>query len=980
MSHVDLTVLFGAGTDDLVVVDTLQAISHHSLLRPFAVLRPDTTCAVIDDGELTEVGTLYDYAAGRALVRVRIVRLSLDGQAVDPEHIEFLRVLRSEFSQYIEFLEYGTLTVLPDGGVASRDAFVEHFNFNLLIEPRDMAGEARFVPTRIDRERQITVAAAAIAAIGGLWTWLDEAPFDIFDVGYDSTGARVSLMRLTTRVIDAGDLTARSVAWALAPGGQRPAPTGTTRHGDQTRYVSSLIEQISPRAAASPLGLSFAPPDPYEPPGGVRKGWWQTMVMFFTEVVDELKRLPGEIIHRKIEELKRRFETAVQNKTFGQDSEIKVQIVEPSRFDEVADSAARIGRLASIPGLELGALPNGSQTWSRLGTILHGAGDGSEFPEGLRELEPEWDGGRGVLTDLTVLAVTDLSSFDVSGSDVAALGNFADEPFEVRPYDVLMQRAVSRVLDMPVSVTVEADRMATEEDHVAIEEDRAADADDAASEPDDPEATIDGETDHTESSAGEEDVVTDSEDAVHNVDGDSDEADIVDQVAAGARNDLKRRYTSWNGARRSTLLWRIGDRLVEGQIAAAGLLESTENGLARLIQELEEEQEQAGKRRKRFLRRALLIVCGLVLLVAIAVSGLLLVELLLAAIIGAVCLLGMLGLLKMAYNLGRDRVRDRHRVKGLLARDEYLATVRRHAAAELHRLIGLYDQFLDWSEVYATSIHHPWGDLETLRVTPWRTTTGALSFVCGEPLITAEGEQKATMATAQHIAKRGWLRDAYLQRRADWIQWYQNLTGNLTGSGGEPEADNETGTEPIYVAAPQEGRASQPVFSPRVHFRKGYTMGQRSERFRREFVAELREASESDSSDHIVDEVRCDVPGLSGRSTAEFTSPVVTWSTVANFDNQLTPSAKADHTIKVRSVGGITDAAGLDIPATTSLLPVLTLQDRSVVAAFRLDVTTPLRLDDTVLIEAQPGAQHVEPGDDEPADEPTGESGESKWE
>jgi len=919
----DLTVLLGASEADLVVVEDLKGISRHGLLRPFLVVRPDFQCVLIENGEVRNVGTLDQYTAGSQLARIRVIRLSLDGAAADPTHLEWLRALRSEFGQYIDHLEFGTLTVLPRDGLADPQAFVAELQFNLLVEPRDMAGEAGFAPTLMTRERQIAMATGAVAAIGGLWTWMEEAPFELFETGYDGMGARVSLMRLTTRVVDAGDLTARSVAWALSRGGQRPAPLGTTRHNDPQGYLRHVAAELSPVGAPSPIGLSFAPEPSYVAPQRVPMRPLAAIAYFCKSLLEELRRLPEEIIRQKIDELKQRLELAVQNSTFGADSAIEVELSEPSSFDQLQDVGGRLARLEKIPGLELGVLPSSPVTWDSLGTVVHGICDGTDFPDRLRSLEPEWDGKRAVISQLDLVASVDGQPFQVLQTDLSSIPGFADRPFDVRSYDV----AAARALETKISDAARVPPPPSWPDpEVAV-------TDDVQSTTQAP--PVDGPTDTVDAAS----ILAETVEVDETISDDDD-----DQVP------LRDRFAEWKATRADTLLWRIGERLVDDQIRAAGLFSSTAAQLQALITELEMESEQCEKRRKRFILRAVLLSLFFVTLIAVATLGFVLATTSTAVIIAVACLVGVALALLAALRMARTRVRDRHRINDLMTKDRYLGEVRRHAAGELHRLIGMYDQFLDWSEILGASIHEPWGGLDTISVTPWRTTTGALSFICGEPSITEDGEMQAALATAQRIAKRGWIHDAFLKRREDWISGYQSMTHDLNESGGDPESDNRQGASQLMSLAARGAAGERHVFSPRVQFRREYIAGDRSADFRQRFLHELRVESEGDTRQHIVDSVRCDTEGLSGRSVEEFTSPIVTWDRIPNFNEQLTPSGKVDHTILVHSVGGITDPTGLAISDSMKVLPVTVPGDRSLTASFRMDVTTPLQLDQTSLI------------------------------
>ena len=925
-SSVNFTILLAATDREQSVISELREIAQHGLLRRFAVLEPDFTTTVIEQAEIVYSGELRNYLAGLELERVRLIRVSLDGGPISREHSAFCASLRNDMGEYIESLELGTLTVPAAGQRIDPDAFSAFWNFNVIVEPLDGAGQSGFLPVATSVDKQQTIAAAAVALIGGLWSWLDEAPFDCESTAADGLNARVSLVRLATRVVDAGDITARSVGWALAPGAQLPAPIGFVKHGDQQAYVNSLVGEIAPLTSGSPLGLTYRPPDPFEAPSPRKMGIWAAIRFFFKALWEELRGMPGQWIRDKVSALKNRLEAAVQTGTFGADSEISVAIGSPSTLEEATNVVRKLGKLESMAGSELGPPPVSAGTWGALTTLVHGSADGTPFPSALEGLQPKWEGTGAVLTDLSVLAARDLEGFQVSDDEASGLGGFAAGGFVIAPYDALLSRVVSdlsEVQSVASPVVVESKKLLP------------------------PAVAGTGPvSDSNEEIAGGLEVDLDAaqvdpDSLTHDSDGEA--ASVAeDRAPFSALERLRERHTAWRAERESTLLWQVSERMLLSQDLAAKDLEGTQAELELLVEELEAAQSEADTASKRFVKRAVMWLGATILLVALTVVGFFLLSLALAAVVGMVALLLGLGGITRTIQLARHRVQARFRIQHLLKRDQYLIEKRAHAAKELHRLIVMYGEYQDWSEVLASSVHQPWGEINMQSVSPWRTGTGAFSFVCGEPKISDEGMIQATLATAQRIAKRGWLRDAYTQRRTDWVKWYANVTGNMAGTDDEPEDDNRMGRAPVTVLPAEGGRPSTRIYSPRVHFRQNYVAAFRVSGFRDEFLNGLRAAASDDTANVMIGEVLCDSEGLRGRSVRDFTAPLVEGERVPSFGPQLTAVAKADDSISVASIIGITDSDGLEIPEGRTLMKVQPIGHRALVAAFRLDVSSPI--------------------------------------
>ena len=126
--------------------------------------------------------------------------------------------------------------------------------------------------------------------------------------------------RCFQRVLDAGDLTARLVGGAMAPGGVWPLPEGCVPHGAPTDAVERLAESV---IAAPEVSLTFVPYlDPFPEVKATRVGIWPSIQLFWRHFARHLRGLPGQAATELQDGLERRVEHFVQQRTFGRDTSV----------------------------------------------------------------------------------------------------------------------------------------------------------------------------------------------------------------------------------------------------------------------------------------------------------------------------------------------------------------------------------------------------------------------------------------------------------------------------------------------------------------------------------------------------------------------------------------------------------------------------------------------------------------------------------
>lgn len=247
-------------------------------------------------------------------------------------------------------------------------------------------------------------------------------------------------------------------------------------------------------------------------------------------------------------------------------------------------------------------------------------------------------------------------------------------------------------------------------------------------------------------------------------------AAVEDAGAAEAESQRREQavsdYDVWSDSRDRSFAWRLFARLAADRTAASDAVDR----FAREIEELQVPPPGELVRLRKAFHRRMLAAWTLVLTMVAALSlvpmpflGLAFfvgLPMLFSAIVGAVTLTG--GLLA-AYHRGWSSFQ--RRVNLAHAHLHHLTGASRSARRELARLTSLHRQAVDWLDLLARAIHHPWQIRPQWQAKPdYAVARESLPFAMSIGTVVESDHAAATrlrrMAT-EHLVRRGWRADAF---------------------------------------------------------------------------------------------------------------------------------------------------------------------------------------------------------------------------
>jgi hypothetical protein len=850
------------------IIRTLQDLASHGVVRPFLVASPDGTERFTAAGRTTV--NLRREMAGGGLDLLRLIAVRADTSPPAQPVLTWEAKLHEELEKIcrpneVAFVS-GVIAVADCEQQLDPTTFHIPWNFNLLMVPEDGTGERRFVPNLLTAEDRPALAVAAAALVGGLWQWLDAGVLDAVQRP-NSAALWVRPARCFVRIVDAGDLAAKAIDWALDPAGTWPAPPGVARH----EQPESVVTQVAALLATRPeVNFQFHSIDALH--SGVRIGWRAALKMFVSGLRDYLvARPPTWMANIKTGALNQ-AESILQSATFGKDSEVVVSLRQhPDDVQLIVDGAQRVARIESLEGITLPAPVATPDAWNTIVAIALGCSDGGTLPTELESLRPIWQQKPAVIENATLIAPSprdvagETGGFVISEADGASIGLKMSEPLVISACDTAAATMLDRLIgSAPIIVATTPappPPPATEGVPDSILSDLPTTA------PVFPGSdlwvvTPSGETD-TAGSVG-----------------------VADQgpktktgLAESASPVLRQRFNQWMARRRGSMMWSLGSHLSTAMDAALAEFQASAVEMEQAHKQLAEQLEALEVSRRKVRSAIKWFGIGLVALIAGIVASATVSTKPIAtgtAVVGMLVIFFAIRVLRR----GMFHVRLRYRVELLAKRPAHVWKRRLNAAAEYARLSHLNAQFVDWAEIIGAILHRPWpGSEQDLSTRPWLTESPVFLFNSAEAIIDELGLQGEANRLRQDLVHPGWLTEMMLGLRESWKQRYTTLAQGVAGAQSDPAADPTDIRKPLADI----GRGGEPVFNPRTHFRNDVYSGRDWQPIRDEIVAKLRETFNEQDPGRLIQGVRCDLEGLSGRKVDAFLTPLVAFDPPPEF-------------------------------------------------------------------------------------------------
>ena len=331
--------------------------------------------------------------------------------------------------------------------------------------------------------------------------------------------------------------------------------------------------------------------------------------------------------------------------------------------------------------------------------------------------------------------------------------------------------------------------------------------------------------------------------------------------------ELEARFSAWMAIRSGSLLWRVGQSIVDGAINARITLAQALEILEKQPQ-FEESALEAQKKFGRWTRRGLMLG---VLLAGACVASIILTPLPLLIFILSLTGYFTSFVIRIVF-LAREIVRAQYALRR--AMDEYERTyeIARHAIGEIVRLSSVRDQFEDWQIVIREIVHVPFG-----KEIGFATSKIGVDEVARPPAMIlgkSRPDDKQKMQLFLNARRQtihgGWLTEIMDMMKDEWREDYANARLTTPADNILPEADNAS-SQSIVGKRPL---SDEDVYYPRADFRRRIVSGD----LQRKLVAKKAEQVAVDLKRTSLDQLLAHVEvsglgsALSGQKVVEFLS------------------------------------------------------------------------------------------------------------
>ena len=331
--------------------------------------------------------------------------------------------------------------------------------------------------------------------------------------------------------------------------------------------------------------------------------------------------------------------------------------------------------------------------------------------------------------------------------------------------------------------------------------------------------------------------------------------------------ELETRFSAWMAIRSGSLLWRVGQSIVDGTISARLTLAQALEVLEKQPQ-FEESAIEAQKKFGRWTRRGLMLG---VLLAGACVASIILTPLPLLIFILSLTGYFTSFIIRIVF-LAREIVRAQYALRR--AMDEYERTyeIARHAIGEIVRLSSVRDQFEDWQIVIREIVHVPFGKeigFATSKIGVEEVTRPP-AMILGKSRPDDKQKMQLFLNARRQTIHGGWLTEIMDMMKDEWREDYSNARLTTPADNILPEADNAS-SQSIVGKRPL---SDEDVYYPRADFRRRIVSGD----LQRKLVAKKAEQVAIDLKRTSLDQLLAHVEvsglgsALSGQKVVEFLS------------------------------------------------------------------------------------------------------------
>jgi len=331
--------------------------------------------------------------------------------------------------------------------------------------------------------------------------------------------------------------------------------------------------------------------------------------------------------------------------------------------------------------------------------------------------------------------------------------------------------------------------------------------------------------------------------------------------------ELETRFSAWMAIRSGSLLWRVGQSIVDGTISARLTLAQALEVLEKQPR-FEESAIEAQKKFGRWTRRGLMLG---VLLAGACVASIILTPLPLLIFILSLTGYFTSFIIRIVF-LAREIVRAQYALRR--AMDEYERTyeIARHAIGEIVRLSSVRDQFEDWQIVIREIVHVPFGKeigFATSKIGVEEVTRPP-AMILGKSRPDDKQKMQLFLNARRQTIHGGWLTEIMDMMKDEWREDYSNARLTTPADNILPEADNAS-SQSIVGKRPL---SDEDVYYPRADFRRRIVSGD----LQRKLVAKKAEQVAIDLKRTSLDQLLAHVEvsglgsALSGQKVVEFLS------------------------------------------------------------------------------------------------------------